>query len=204
MEVFLYQVLDILLPVLLHFGVMQIVGIFFGNSMDAGTMATLAALIAFLPLWYLYKKTKKFPGRASRYTLWIPVLLGIAGNAVCSRILKLLRITEHFSNASQDALYQSVPWVQVVGLGLWIPFVEELIFRGIVYGKIREYHGKRAALWFSALLFAIYHGNMVQMLYAFPMGILLVLVYDRWGTLSAPVLLHIGANLLGVIQNFVK
>ena len=194
-----YQVLEILFPVLLHFMVMQMVGLLFGKSLDAGSLTTLAAALAFPPLWYMYRKEKRPERKASLFTLWIPFLLGILGNLVCSVILNGLRITETFSNASQEALFGSVPWIQLVGLGLWVPVVEELIFRGLVYGRLRKYFGKGAAVVCSALLFALYHGNMVQMLYALPMGLLLALVYERWGLLAAPILLHIGANLFGVV-----
>lgn len=202
LRISLYQVLDIMFPVVLHYAIMQLTGILLGNVLDAGTLTTLAALIAFPFLWYIYRREHRTGRNASPFTLWIPFVLGILGNAVCSAILNLFRITEQFSNATQEALFQSIPWIQLVGLGLWIPFVEELIFRGLVYGKLRTYYGKGAALWFSALIFALYHGNVIQMLYAFPMGLLLVLVYERWGMLSAPVLLHIGANLIGVLENF--
>ena len=36
------------------------------------------------------------------------------------------------------------------------------------------------------------------------MGLLLAWSYERWGSLSAPVLLHIGANLLGILETVIR
>ena len=46
----------------------------------------------------------------------------------------------------------------------------------------------------SALLFGIYHANMIQFLYAFPLGILFAWYYEKSGTLLVPVLVHISLN----------
>lgn len=126
------------------------------------------------------------------------------GNTLFSLILNVVHLTEHFSNASQEALFQSNLLVQIIGIGLFVPFVEELVFRGLVYGKMRRLFSFRAAAAVSAALFALYHGNIVQLVYAFPMGLLLAWSYERWGSLSAPVLLHIGANLLGILETVIR
>lgn len=200
LKISFYQVMEIILPIGLHYMIMQTLGILAGRVLDAGTLTTLTAILAFPFLWYFYRKEKRPMRRKPMFTLFIPFLLGIVGNILCSMVMNLFRIPEHFSNVTQENLFHSILWVQVLGLGIWVPFVEELIFRGMVFGGLRKYFGKWTAVGFSALLFALYHGNMVQMLYALPMGILLALVYERWGTLTAPVLFHIGANLFGVVS----
>lgn len=128
----------------------------------------------------------------------------MAGNTLFSLILNAVHLTEHFSNASQEALFQSNLLLQIIGIGLFVPFVEELVFRGLVYGKMRRLFSFRVAAAVSAALFALYHGNIVQLVYAFPMGLLLAWSYERWGSLSAPVLLHIGANLLGILETVIR
>jgi len=195
----LVQVLDIFAPVLIHFGIFQLTAMLLRGRMDAGTIATLAAIITWIPVRRMYQKEKKPEKKGKWYTLWITFVLGMTGNLLFSILMNRLGITEQFSNATQEALFQSNFFVQIIGIGILVPLVEELIFRGLVYGKLRMYYGRVPAVLFSALLFSVYHGNMIQMLYALPMGILLALVYEKWGMLAAPVLFHIGANLLGVI-----
>lgn len=52
------------------------------------------------------------------------------------------------------------------------PIGEELLFRGFVLRTLRPY-GKRFAVFGSAFLFGMFHGNLLQTPYAFLMGLLL-------------------------------
>ena len=52
------------------------------------------------------------------------------------------------------------------------PITEELIFRGYIQGALSRY-GKKFSIICSALLFGIFHGNLVQTPYAFLAGLLL-------------------------------
>lgn len=106
---------------------------------------------------------------------------------------------------SQSAVYQVTVQNQydvafAVGLllyGVISPFVEELVFRGFLYGRMRVYMPKIGAVLVSALLFGIYHGNMVQGVYGFLMGILFTLVYDRYKNFYLSVIMHVIVNLVG-------
>lgn len=193
-----FQVMEILFPVCLHYIVFQLIVLALGAYLDAGTLATLAAAAVFPFLWKMYRNEKRTEPGLKWNTLWIPLVLGVIGNYGCSVIFFWLKITEHFSNATQEALFQSNPLIQLFGIGIFVPVVEEIIFRGLVGGKLKRYYGRTAAVLFSALIFAAYHGNVVQMLYAFPMGIFMALIYEKWGMLWAPICFHIGANLFGV------
>lgn len=57
------------------------------------------------------------------------------GTTLFSLILNAVHLTEHFSNASQEALFQSNLLLQIIGIGLFVPFVEELVFRGLCTEK---------------------------------------------------------------------
>ncbi len=76
------------------------------------------------------------------------------------------------------------------------PVSEELLFRQVIYKRLREISPVWPAVILSALLFGLYHGNPVQGIYAFIMGILLALVYEWTGSLLAPVVFHMVANHL--------
>ena len=52
------------------------------------------------------------------------------------------------------------------------PFGEEILFRGFLLQNFKRY-GVRFAIIFSAILFGIYHGNIVQTPFAFILGLLL-------------------------------
>ncbi len=74
------------------------------------------------------------------------------------------------------------------------PIAEELIFRGVTLyraGKVLPFLG---ANLLQAMFFGIYHRNIIQGIYAFVMGYLLGLVYRRYRTIYATILLHILVN----------
>ena len=56
----------------------------------------------------------------------------------------------------------------------------------------------KAAL-LAALLFSISHGNMVQFIYTFVLGVFLGYTYEKFGSFKAPVVLHIVVNMISLI-----
>lgn len=78
------------------------------------------------------------------------------------------------------------------------PIAEELVFRGLTYERIRHYLGVPAAVILSSLMFGIYHGNVVQFIYASLIGILFSLYYEKSGSLHACVLAHMAMNVYAV------
>lgn len=92
----------------------------------------------------------------------------------------------------------------VILLGACIlgPVCEELLFRGLLAGRLARYGQKPAAL-VSALLFGLYHANLSQFFYAFALGLLLAYAYFYTGTLRAPIALHMLFNFFGSFIVFV-
>ena len=123
-------------------------------------------------------------------------------NLAWSGVLNLLQVTEHFSNQQQELLFAGDYLVQILGLGVVVPLSEELIFRGLTYRRMRRLFPVRTAVILSALLFAVYHGNVVQMLFAFPMAVALAMVFERGKLFAFPLLFHMGANLTAIFFNF--
>ena len=73
------------------------------------------------------------------------------------------------------------------------------MFRGILYKRFRERQGFwYSAIW-SALLCSFMHSSTTQMVYTSLLGVLLSYLYEKFGSLRAPVLLHILLNTGSVI-----
>ncbi len=123
-------------------------------------------------------------------------------NILWSGILNMLHISEIFSNQTQEALLKSEMLVQILGLGVLVPVAEELIFRALIYTRMKCFFPVKAAVILSAALFAIYHGNPIQMIFAFPMAVILAVVYEHGKLFVFPVIFHMGANLTAVFLNF--
>ena len=127
--------------------------------------------------------------------LLLGAVLSLAWGAV-SGVLHLDRV---FSNQAQERLFSESLPVQIALYGFVSPVLEELLFRGLLYTMLRKLLPDRISAVITAVLFALWHGNMIQILYAFPMGLLFQYLLKKDGTLISPVCCHIGSNLTAVI-----
>ena len=186
----------------------------------------IGSLLLVLPIYYLYQKD-----RAARVTGGVVqqqdrsfffgesillILLGGAfslyGNLLMNILNPILDSSDYFRQMSLLEQGYSLPelffWAAVVA-----PFVEEGIFRWLIYLRLRDYIPERAgktgketgqkkdhkrsirtAALISAIIFGGYHGNLVQAVYAALLGFLFALVLEWTGNIKSSFLLHFGAN----------
>ena len=74
------------------------------------------------------------------------------------------------------------------------PICEELVFRGYFYPAAKKFAGPWPAAIFSALIFASAHGSLSALLPLFIFGCLLVFIYEKTGSLWAPIAVHFCFN----------
>lgn len=79
-------------------------------------------------------------------------------------------------------------------IGILAPVIEEILCRGLAQ-KVLLPFGKRAAILGSAFLFALLHGNILQVPYAFAVGLVLGYVAAEY-SIAWAMLLHILNNLV--------
>ena len=82
------------------------------------------------------------------------------------------------------------------------PAAEEILFRGIIYTTLRRYTYILVAVVASAVVFGIYHGNIVQGIYAFIFGCIAALAYEYYGTFIAPLAVHVVQNLIAYVGSY--
>lgn len=103
-----------------------------------------------------------------------------------------------FLNVSK-ALYSESLGVMLVCQGLIVPIAEEWMFRGVLYRRCREQMKFWGAAFSVSLLFAFIHGSVTQMAYTLILGIFLAYVYEKFGSLKAPIFLHILVNSISIV-----
>lgn len=100
--------------------------------------------------------------------------------------------------ATMEAFYASSLPVQIIVLGILMPMSEELVFRGLLFKRLRERGTYLQSALYSALVFGFMHMNLVQMIYGFVLGMMLAYFYEKYGSVKAPIAAHIAMNLLSV------
>jgi len=102
-----------------------------------------------------------------------------------------------------DFLLKSSGWqarAAVFGIAvIAAPATEELIFRGCLYGALRKSSGRFPAIMISSVLFALIHGHLPSLPGLLVLAVGLALVYERCGSLWAPISMHAGFNALTII-----
>ncbi len=100
---------------------------------------------------------------------------------------------------TMNALYAASLSVQILCLGILIPICEELVFRGLMFRRLRQGNSFLAAALYSSAVFGFLHVNLVQMLYGFLLGFTFCYLYEKYGSVKAPMCAHISSNILSVL-----
>lgn len=91
-----------------------------------------------------------------------------------------------------------------ISLVVIAPVSEEIIFRGYLFGKLRQYSPTWVAVLITAGLFALAHGQINVGIDTFALGTVLCLLRIYSGSLWAPIMLHALKNAVAFYILFVN
>ncbi len=96
-------------------------------------------------------------------------------------------------------LYSGALVTKICANAIFIPLLEELLYRGIICGQLSLWYDRKAAIIISSIFFGIMHLNVIQFLYAFLMGLALSAVYLKTKKLWVTVVAHGMTNLVVIL-----
>lgn len=167
------------------------------------SLASLAVGLAFVLLWRrgrLFTEDLRNPARRPmRWQVFAACIVLLFSCQLLSSIVDpLIRsIAEAlgYSNYSSMDAFNDTPTTAslILYAGLFGPLMEEIVFRGVALSGLRRY-GKVFAIVTSAFLFALFHSDLNQGIFAFAAGLIFAVVAMEY---------HIGwAVLLHIFNNF--
>lgn len=164
-----------------------LIGLFFGVGL-------LAVVVAVAPLG-----SAALPALGFRAVGWRPVLWGTLGTTAVSIAVSQIGLEPH--GVKQALKIAQDPAALLVGLALLAglaPLVEELVFRGLLYGWLAGRWGPGIAVIGSSLAFAAAHVELAHVILVLPLG--LVFGWLRWrsGSLWPSLVAHMANNGLAV------
>ena len=109
-------------------------------------------------------------------------------------------IVQAFQQSKDAGLRLSI----IVAAGLVAPVVEELVYRGLIYGFARSLIGHWPAAVLSSAIFALVHVDAVASLPLFVLALGLATAYDRSRSLWVPVLMHMLFNAWNLAAMLMK
>lgn len=127
------------------------------------------------------------------YTIILGATLALSLNILIS-MSGIMRLSKGYE-AIADRQFGLALLPGIILYGIISPVAEEVVFRGIIYNRIRRCAGLYPALILSAVMFGVYHNNIVQGIYGLLMGLVIAWVYERYGGFLYPCFMHSAANI---------
>ena len=128
------------------------------------------------------------------------MLLTRAAQLIVPHIMGEAGVKKFFDAATYD---RATPlWEGIVLYVLISPLLEELVFRWLLKERIGRVFSREITIVFTAVFFGFYHGNVLQGIYAFLMGLVMGHLVYKEEALIAPLLFHMTANAFVFISTY--
>ena len=174
--------------------------------LDQYLQLTLLAAVISLPfLLRMYFKEKRqqtvttVPVPGKRWVKYVYAILLSAGVTLSVNLflnaVMIFRYATDYQAAMEEIMTESL-WLRILCIGIIMPVTEELIFRGLIYERLKDMTNASKAAVYSSIIFGLYHGSLIQGIYAFVLGWLIVYAYQKCGTFLVPVIMHIVSNMI--------
>lgn len=124
----------------------------------------------------------------------------------------LMYLTQSDQSQNQSLIVESMkidPWFVILSAVIMAPLVEEIVFRGVFYRKIRNANRYVIAIVMSALTFGLMHvlqsileQNFMDLPFIIVyviLGLFFTKVYEETGKLSSTIILHFINNVIGIL-----
>ncbi len=163
------------------------------NFINSNTLIIIfISVLIFIPIFYKIFKKYKRKSSLNKKDIIIPILFGISISLIYNITIYNLNNLFHFTNAFEPSKLKII--VSIISSGICGPILEEFLFRGIVYNRLKEFNKPMKAMIITSLLFGIIHFNIIDGVYGFGVSFILIYLYEKYKTLIAPILMHISLN----------
>ena len=143
------------------------------------------------------KKTADNTDNSFLKTIALLVAGGIAFQLFVDSIIALIKRIAPKLFTSYDEMIGNMTertFLLILTVILLGPIAEEIIFRGLTLHFARKVLSIKPAVLFTALLFGLYHGSIIQGIYAFVAGIIFCQITIKFKSILPAVFLHIMVN----------
>ncbi len=137
------------------------------------------------------------------YIALIPVFLAIMTATVfVTKLVKYRPPVQPIVQVFMEEKQTGILWLSALFAAVFGPIAEEIFFRGFMYRAIRGRFGMLSGMLVTSAVFAFLHTHIVGFLPIMALGLLLAYLYEKTGSLVAPISVHIMHNVGMVILVF--
>lgn len=140
---------------------------------------------------------KPFPSRffVTMIILGVATAYGVA--LVLGYIESIGIIPEEWLKAQNEAysdVVEASPVLQFFCVGLMAPVLEEILFRGLILGTLKEQMHPWVAIIVSSVAFGAAHGTAISFIYATGIGILMGWLFVKFNSVLPSMIFHLAYN----------
>jgi hypothetical protein len=165
-------------------------------------ISNILCCLIFIPMWRkTVRETPKFSGtNVTSTNVSLTIIISISAYFVVSGIVAVFDLISFFPSyqAVSELVIGGGFLLQFLTIGIAAPIIEELLFRGIVFNRLLFWMPVWVAIIIQAAVFGVIHGNMLQGLYAFVLGVFYGWLYVRFRTIWLPIIGHVAFNMTNV------
>jgi len=138
---------------------------------------------------YFWRKYREDEPKVKLNKYYASILLGVSFACLCNMVF--------FKLGYQNNVVEINKIMVIFTSGILGPILEELLFRKHLLSKLLEFNSEKVAILLSAVLFSFFHHG-ISFVYAFLMGLLLGIIYNKFKNIKVTILIHIVANTIVV------
>lgn len=132
----------------------------------------------------------------------LSILAGFGLIAVINGVLSVIPLPEWLTNSYSSAssmITGSSLTGQIIGVVIAPALAEEILFRGVILGRLKRVMPVWSAVIVSSLAFALVHGNLLWIAYTFVMGLLVAMIDVKYDSIVPGMIMHFMFNLYGCL-----
>ncbi|MBQ8909353.1 MAG: CPBP family intramembrane metalloprotease [Clostridia bacterium] len=181
-------------------------------------VCTLLMVAVYVAIWWGYNKAKNISFSAINFNTKMKwhtyLILPVISVVVILGFQYLPQAFDFFLEGIGYPINDALGGVNPTDAGRYIyciftlavvpAFVEELLFRGVIFNGLRERFSSVGAVLISAGLFALAHKNLQQLIFQAIFGAILAIVVLRTGSIFASMIVHFVNNFIVITMQFVK
>jgi len=164
---------------------------------------------ALIFLLFQKPRVRVFGGPVSVEQIVLAVIIGVCAYYVSSFVQTLwqllLRLTGYQPLVPELPLMEGAAGFAVMAVSVAVipAFVEELMFRGLLFQSLRTEKKLTGAILISSALFMLMHGTVENLPYTFLAGALLAYLAYRSSSLWPGIVMHLTFNLTSVVLFYI-
>lgn len=202
-------VVDILLRIIMNISFNELEGTFedligFGSNL---------ILVIFMAIYYYKKKGENkvsfefIKERETKKELILLILFNIiftiASGYLIQGIIHYIKPQLLKSLLEESPIQSDNIFIGILLACIMAPLVEEFMFRGIIFTRLRFRFNNTAAVLISSLMFGLLHVSLARV-HAFIFGITVCLVFKKYNNIFLNIILHSVCNFLSIITDYIS